>query len=116
SGSTYLANVDPSGLSGAVLQVTGINDTVAGPTFGGGTVNAVNVATLASTPLLTTPGGTTAYKIPSGDVLALSELSNTIGGGVISNGASATSMGAAYDLSHDLFVPVTLTSSNLTLY
>jgi hypothetical protein len=103
-----------SGLSGSVLQVTGITDTGGG--YGGGTINAVNLGTLAATALKTTGGA--AYAVPAGFIAGLSGLSNTIGGGVFaaSGGGAAATLGGAYDLSKNLIVPIALTNTKIALF
>jgi hypothetical protein len=100
-------------LSGSVLQITGITDTNGG--YGGGSFNDVSLATLNSTALTTTGGA--AYQVPAGDISGLAGLANTIGAGVIAprTGAGA-SQGAAYDLSKDLIVPISLTNTSITLF
>jgi hypothetical protein len=101
-------------LSGSALQITGITDTAGG--YGGGTFNAVNVGTLASTALTTTGGA--AYTVPAGYVSGFTQLSTTIGAGLLApmGASSAVSDGGAYDLSKDLIVPISLTNTNVGLF
>jgi hypothetical protein len=113
SNSAFIFNAT-SILSGSALQITGITDTNGG--YGGGTFNAVNVATLASIALTTTGGA--AYTVPAGFVSGFAQLSDTIGAGLFApaGGSSAASMGGAFDLSKDLIVPISLTNTNVTLF
>jgi hypothetical protein len=101
-------------LSGSALQITGITDTNGG--YGGGTFNAVNLGTLAST-ALTTAGGA-AYTLPAGYLTGFEQLANTIGAGVLApmGGSGAPILGGAYDLSKDLIVPISLTNTNIGLF
>jgi hypothetical protein len=101
-------------LSGAAVQVTGITDTAGG--YGGGTFNAVNLGTLASTALTTTGGA--AYTVLAGFVPAFTQIANTIGAGVLApvSGSGAATLGGAYDLSKDLVVPISMTNTNIALF
>jgi hypothetical protein len=100
-------------LSGSALQITGITDTNGG--YGGGTFNAVNLGTLASTALTTTGGA--AYTVPAGYLTGFEQLANTIGGGVLATmGGTGPILGGAYDLSKDLIVPISLTNTNIALF
>ncbi|HEX2790506.1 MAG TPA: hypothetical protein VHN17_08765 [Steroidobacteraceae bacterium] len=113
SNSVFLYNA-ASFLSGSALQITGITDTAGG--YGGGTFNAVNLGTLASTALTTTGGA--SYTVPAGFVAGFGQLANTIGAGVLApvSGSSAAALGGAYDLSKDLIVPISLTNTNVALF
>jgi hypothetical protein len=101
-------------LSGSAVQVTGITDTAGG--YGGGTLNAVNVGTLASTALTTTGGA--AYTLPAGFDPGFVQIANTIGAGVLApiSGSGAATQGGAFDLSKDLIVPISLTNTNVAVF
>jgi len=101
-------------LSGAAVQVTGITDTAGG--YGGGTLNAVSLGTLASTAMTTTGGA--AYKLPAGFDPGFVQIANTIGAGVLApiSGTGAATQGGAFDLSKDLIVPISLTNTNVALF
>ena len=102
-----------SPLSDSVLQITGITDTGGG--YGGGSLHAVNLTTLASTALTTTGGA--AYTVPAGDAAGAAGLSLSIGAGLLEpRGGSGASVGLAYDLSKSLIVPIALTNTNVSLF
>jgi hypothetical protein len=102
-----------SPLSGSVLQATGITDTAGG--YGGSTIGEVNLATLVSTPM--TLSGGTAYKVPADFVIGAAGLSATIGAGILDPQSSAVaSLGAAYDLSKHLIVPISVTDTSVGLF
>jgi hypothetical protein len=113
SNSAFLFNA-ASILSGSAVQIAGITDTNGG--YGGGTFNAVNLGTLASTALTTTGGA--AYTVPAGFISGFGQLADTIGAGVFAptGGSTGASMGGAYDLSKDLIVPISLANTNVTLF
>ncbi len=99
-----------SQFSGSAVQITGITDTSGG--YGGGTFNAVNLGTLASTPLTTT--GAAAYQVPAGFAAGVTGLANTVGAGLLApRSGSSASIGLAYDLSKDLIVPIGFTNTNV---
>jgi hypothetical protein len=100
-------------LSDSAVQITGITDTAGG--YGGGTFNAVNVATLVSTPLKTTGGA--SYAVPAGFISGFTQLADTIGAGVLAPiGGSAATVGGAYDLSKDVIAPISLANTNVALF
>jgi hypothetical protein len=100
NGSSLFAN--------GVVQFKGITDTSA--TYGGSSPYSVNVADLTSTVFKTSAGS--PYVVPSLTSAYLVPLSTSVGEiGIF--GASATSSGAAYDLSQFLVVPVTLANTNV---
>jgi hypothetical protein len=100
NGSSLFAN--------GVVQFKGITDTSS--TYGGSSPYSVNIADLTSAVFKTSAGS--PYVVPSLDSAYLVPLSTSVGE-VGLFGASATSAGAAYDLSQLLVVPVTLANSNV---
>jgi hypothetical protein len=102
-----------SALSGSVLQVTGITETDGG--YGGGTFNALNLGTLAPT-VLTTTGGA-AYTAPAGYLPGFASLSSSIGAGLLEpQSSSNASLGAAYDLSKHLLVPIAISNTSVSVF
>jgi len=99
-------------LAGDIWQVKGITDTKG--TYGGGTLNLVNVSSsLTPTPLTTTDGD--AYTVPAGYYATLAGFyGTTIATGAFSP-ASATqaSIGAAVDVSKHVIVPLSIANTNV---
>jgi large repetitive protein len=93
-------------LSGYVLQLEGV---CCGPW----TLSALNLQTLASTPLQTPAGA--SYTLPLGEYPVVAALSNFIGAGayaILGAGAYA-GQGFAYDLSKDLIVPIAIANTTV---
>jgi hypothetical protein len=108
---SYFLENGASPFSGSVLHVSGITDTAGGE--GGGSISAVDIATLVATPLKAS-GGTT-YTVPSGFTPGLAGLSNSIGSGALvpASGVAGNSSGLAYDVSKTLIVPISITNTNV---
>jgi hypothetical protein len=107
-----------SELSGSVWQVEGITDTDGG--WGGGTVNHVNVTTLAGTEFKTTGG--VVYKMPASYLGFLEGfLSDNIAAGALLHEQSASfpksaTFGVAADLSEDFLLPIKLANTNVSAF
>ncbi len=100
-------------MDGNIWDVAGITDTKG--TYGGGTINLVNVASLAATPLTTT--SEKAYVVPAGYIVSMGGFSGTgvANGFLVSASDPATpSMGVVVDVSEHLIVPIGLTNTNVT--
>ena len=96
-------NDGTSALSGYVFQI-------AGAPVGSGSVgvfDAINLETLASTPLHTPAGG--SYTLPLG-ARPVAALSNLIGAGAYAG------QGLAYDLSTNLIVPIVIANTSVALF
>jgi hypothetical protein len=112
---TVLASFGPLSpqLDGNLLAISGITDTNGG--YGGGTVNAFSVESLAPTPL--TASGGSAYTVPPGYVISLDGFYGTgIGTGFLISVANpnAPYIGAVVDLSQDVILPISLTNSSIS--
>jgi hypothetical protein len=70
-------------------------------------LNAINLETLASTPLHTPDGA--SYTLPLG-ARPVAALSNSIGAGAYAG------QGLAYDLSNNLIVPIVIANTSVTLF
>jgi hypothetical protein len=104
--------VDSDILGDGVYQVTGIKETTGG--WGGGTMNEVNVSTLADTPFTTTGGGN--YVVPTGYIGFLIDLGtgNTAVGAVEPlQILTAQRYGAAADLTESFLYQVTIKDTNV---
>ena len=104
--------LDSDILGDGVYQVTGIKETTGG--WGGGTMNQVDVSTLADTPFTTTGGGD--YVVPTGYIGFIFDL----GTGKVAVGAvepvqvlTAQHYGAAADLTKSFFYQVTIKDTNV---
>jgi hypothetical protein len=99
-------------LGGNIWDVAGITDKKG--TYGGGTINLVNVASLAPTPLTTTSGS--PYVVPAGYLVGLGGFGGTdiaIGYLASTSDPTAPIMGAVVDVSEHVIVPITLTNTNI---
>jgi hypothetical protein len=99
-------------LSGYVLQITGITDTTG--SYGGATLNLMNVASLSAAPIpLTTPGGAT-YVVPTGNSLSTTGFyGTTIAVAQFISETSGTVFSAALDVSQHLILPLNLANTNV---
>jgi hypothetical protein len=113
SNSYFLADA-ASPLSGAVLQLTGINTAV--PGMGGGPIQVVALSTLTATALKTSGGG--SYTLPNGFEPALLGLSPQIGAGdaLPLPPAAGNGTGLVFNLSSDVIVPVSIVNTSVTLF
>ena len=110
--STFGAVVTCGNGFGSVVQIQGITDTGGG--YGGGTVDALNLSSLTATQLSTT-SGSGSYTVPSGDMLSVIFLSETIGLGSVGPSSGGVSSGMAVDLSKSQIVPVSVPYSDVTI-
>jgi hypothetical protein len=99
-------------LAGDIWQVKGITDTTG--TYGGGTMNLVNVSSSLTPTALTTTNGD-AYTVPAGYYASLDGFyGTTIATGAFSPAsATAASIGAAVDVSKHVIVPLSLANTNV---
>jgi hypothetical protein len=110
---TYFLDNATSPLSGAVLQLTGINATGGG--MGGGQIQAVNVSSLAATPLTAAGGG--SYTLAGGDTPDLMGVAPQLGAGTaVPSSSSAASIGLLLNLATDSIVPISIDNTNVTLF
>jgi hypothetical protein len=99
-------------LSGYVLQIKGITDTTG--SYGGATLNLMNVGSLSAAPIpLTTPGGAT-YVVPAGDTLSTTGFyGTTIAVAEFISETTGTVFSAAVDVSQHVILPLNLTNTNV---
>jgi len=98
-------------LDGDVWEIQGITDTSGG--YGGGTIDELNVGTLAKTALTTTGGA--GYAIPTGYAMSLIGFYGTniaVGGFVPVASQKGNSIGAAVDVSQHCILPISLSNTN----
>jgi hypothetical protein len=100
-------------LSGYILRISGITDTTG--SFGGATLNLMNVASLSAAPIpLTTPGGT-SFVVPAGNALSTTGFyGTTIAVAEFISETTGTVFSAALDVSQHLILPLNLTNTNVT--
>ena len=100
-------------LSGYILRISGITDTTG--SFGGATLNLMNVASLSAAPIpLTTPGGA-SFVVPAGNALSTTGFyGTTIAVGEFISETTGTVFSAALDVSQHLILPLNLTNTNVT--
>jgi hypothetical protein len=105
-------------LTGSVWQVKGITDTNSG--WGGGTVNKVDVSTLASTEFKTTGGA--AYVMPTNYLGFLEGFSSdNVAAGTLAHEQAASfpkapTFGVAADLSEDFLLPIKIANTNVSAF
>jgi hypothetical protein len=99
-------------LSGYILRITGITDTTG--SFGGATLNLMNVVSLSSAPIpLTTPAGAT-FVVPAGNALSTTGFyGTTIAVTEFISETTGTVFSAALDVSQHLILPLNLTNTNV---
>jgi len=96
-----------------VLQLTGINATGGG--MGGGQIQAVNVSSLAATPLTAAGGG--SYTLAGGDTPDLMGVAPQLGAGTaVPSSSSAASIGLLLNLATDSIVPISIDNTSVTLF
>jgi hypothetical protein len=109
SNARFLGQATP--LSGSVLWISGITDTDGG--YGGGTLENVNMNTLAAVPFQM---GGANYVIPAGNAAEFIDQSTDISAGALltSPSGGTTTSGLAVDASQDLIYSVAVANTNVT--
>jgi hypothetical protein len=99
-------------LSGYVLQIKGITDTTG--SYGGATLNLMNVGSLSGAPIpLTTPAGAT-YVVPAGNALSTTGFyGTTIAVAEFISETTGSVFSAAVDVSQHVILPLNLTNTNV---
>lgn len=120
AGNLYVTGGAPLGtfVPSVIIQVSGITDTGSFAGYGGGHFNVVNVATLASTSLITASGA--LYTIPTGDGYngGLFALAPTLAAGSLDvlELYGASEIGLVADLTKHLIVPISIKNTDVSVF
>jgi hypothetical protein len=101
-------------LAGDVYEISGITDTSG--SYGGGTVELLNVGSLAGTPMTTTDGA--AYTLPAGYLISMFGFYNTniAVGTLLSRTPAVPEIGTAVDVSKHCILPIALANTNVAAF